>query len=183
MLEQVPGTRPGTASRWGVPEIGHAVDQAVSFARPLLRRLLTIARPARVRIRRRNPCTRERRRLLGWNVRFPLVTADSLFRGGLVSRARCRTRAGLLTAPDSTGKVPPRSDSAAQIRYLDDQSRLLTCDAQIKRAHPASITPPTGDFCPQLWITMWTTRPDLGHGDSLTLMTPACLIRQEDRYT
>ena len=89
-----------------VPEISDVVDQAVSFARPLLRRLFTIARPARVRIRRRKPCTRERRRLLGWNVRLPLVTADSLFRGGLVSRSRCRTPVGLLTAPDLTGKVP-----------------------------------------------------------------------------
>ncbi len=26
----------------------------------------------------------------------------------------------------------------------------------------------TGGFFPQLWITMWTTRPVLGHGDSLT---------------
>ena len=32
-------------------------------------------RPARVRIRSRNPCTRARRRLLGWKVRLPLATA------------------------------------------------------------------------------------------------------------
>lgn len=36
-----------------------------------------MARPARVRIRRRNPCTRARRRLLGWKVRLPLATAHS----------------------------------------------------------------------------------------------------------
>lgn len=44
--------------------------QADSFARPLRRRSLMIARPARVRIRSRNPCFRDRRRLFGWNVRF-----------------------------------------------------------------------------------------------------------------
>ncbi len=51
--------------------------QAVSERRPLRRRPVTIARPARVRIRRRNPCTRARRRLFGWNVRLPLATAVS----------------------------------------------------------------------------------------------------------
>jgi hypothetical protein len=40
----------------------------VSLRRPLPRRFDTIARPARVRIRSRNPCTRARRRL-------PLATA------------------------------------------------------------------------------------------------------------
>ena len=44
--------------------------QAESFSRPLRRRAATMARPARVRIRRRNPCVRLRRRLLGWNVRL-----------------------------------------------------------------------------------------------------------------
>lgn len=45
-------------------------DQAVSRARPFLRRACTMARPARVRMRIRKPCLRARRRLLGWNVRF-----------------------------------------------------------------------------------------------------------------
>lgn len=39
-------------------------------ARPLRRRRDSTARPARVRMRERNPCTRRRRRLLGWYVRF-----------------------------------------------------------------------------------------------------------------
>jgi hypothetical protein len=34
-------------------------------------------RPARVRIRKRKPCTRARRRLFGWKVRLPLATAFS----------------------------------------------------------------------------------------------------------
>ena len=55
------------------PASGHAVSER----RPFARRLDTIARPARVRIRSRNPCTRARRRLLGWKVRLPLATAVS----------------------------------------------------------------------------------------------------------
>jgi hypothetical protein len=52
-------------------------DQAVSVRRPLRRRFDTIARPARVRIRSRKPCTRARRRLFGWKVRLPFATTIS----------------------------------------------------------------------------------------------------------
>ena len=45
-------------------------SQADSRARPLRRRADMMARPARVRIRRRKPWVRLRRRLLGWNVRL-----------------------------------------------------------------------------------------------------------------
>jgi hypothetical protein len=44
--------------------------QADRRARPLRRRAEMMARPARVRIRRRKPWVRLRRRLLGWNVRL-----------------------------------------------------------------------------------------------------------------
>lgn len=49
--------------------------QADSCERPLRRRAVRIARPARVRIRSRNPCVLARRRLFGWKVRLPLLTA------------------------------------------------------------------------------------------------------------
>ncbi len=45
-------------------------DQADRRWRPLARRDLRTARPARVLMRLRKPCFLERRRLLGWNVRF-----------------------------------------------------------------------------------------------------------------
>src|SRR3954467_9350542 len=50
------------------------VAQTASLLRPLRRRADRMDRPARVRIRRRNPCTLWRRRLFGWYVR--LLTAD-----------------------------------------------------------------------------------------------------------
>jgi len=53
------------------------VDQAVSERRPLRRRPVTMARPARVRIRSRKPWTLARRRLFGWKVRLPLATTVS----------------------------------------------------------------------------------------------------------
>ncbi len=62
-----------------VPEVipaAHALTareqraQADSLARPLRRRSARIARPARVRMRRRKPCFLARRRLFGWKVRL-----------------------------------------------------------------------------------------------------------------
>ena len=44
--------------------------QTASCWRPLRRRAARTARPARVRIRSRKPCTFARRRLFGWNVRL-----------------------------------------------------------------------------------------------------------------
>ena len=44
--------------------------QTASCSRPLRRRAARTARPARVRIRSRKPCTFARRRLFGWNVRL-----------------------------------------------------------------------------------------------------------------
>jgi hypothetical protein len=50
--------------------------------RPLARRRATMARPARVRIRMRNPCFFARLRLFGWNVRF---TTTAPHQGGKVA--------------------------------------------------------------------------------------------------
>jgi hypothetical protein len=52
-----------------VPRCRHTVRRE----RPLRRRAAKIARPARVRMRWRNPCVFARWRLLGWYVRLPLA--------------------------------------------------------------------------------------------------------------
>jgi hypothetical protein len=52
----------------GDPE--RSPDQAETRWRPLIRRRLMTARPARVRMRDRKPCLRLRRRTFGWYVRF-----------------------------------------------------------------------------------------------------------------
>ncbi len=56
----------------------NASPQADSSMRPLRRRAARMARPARVRMRNRNPWVLARRRLFGWNVRLPLLTAVAL---------------------------------------------------------------------------------------------------------
>ena len=66
------GSPPSCAfsSNRGNTVVVQARCQADSSARPLRRRAARMARPARVRIRRRKPWVRLRRRLLGWNVRL-----------------------------------------------------------------------------------------------------------------
>ena len=68
---------PSTAERGKSCPVAHTPDQAESRWRPFSRRAFRMARPARVRMRRRNPWVLARRRLLGWNVRLPLLTVFS----------------------------------------------------------------------------------------------------------
>jgi hypothetical protein len=77
-------SRPPHAVACGKHRKTRYCDQADSARRPLRRRPDTIARPARVRIRKRKPCTRARRRLFGWKVRLPLATAFSLSFSGRI---------------------------------------------------------------------------------------------------
>jgi hypothetical protein len=90
------------------------VDQTLIRARPLRRRAARIARPARVRMRSRNPCVFARRRLFGWNVR--LLTWDSRWtergrrghRASHAGRAHAEARPGdSRTNERYAGRVPP----------------------------------------------------------------------------
>ena len=67
--------------RYPVPRRKHRARPCVESRSQRTAALATPVRhdgpPARVRIRSRNPCTRARRRLLGWKVRLPLATAVS----------------------------------------------------------------------------------------------------------
>lgn len=80
------------------------VDQADRRWRPLRRRFLMIALPARVDMRCRKPCLRTRRRLLGWNVRF---TSTPRNRGEpSVARTAPPLDAFGSRAPRSPGRTP-----------------------------------------------------------------------------
>jgi len=90
------------------------VGQTLIRARPLRRRAARIARPARVRMRSRNPCVFARWRLFGWNVR--LLTWDSRWTGrgrcghraSHAGRAHAKTRPGhSRTNERYAGRVPP----------------------------------------------------------------------------
>ena len=87
--------------------------QTARLLRPLRRRADRIARPARVRIRRRKPCTLCRRRLFGWYVRL-LTNISTQLLGRVHHRvARRRTspesRAAPGAAAGTTGTACPRN--------------------------------------------------------------------------
>jgi hypothetical protein len=102
--------------------------QAVSERRPLPRRFDTMARPALVRIRRRKPCTRARRRLFGWKVRLPFATTLSL-----LHLASCSTR-----FPGPVGHACPHD---ASIGFV---SRLVPGAASALDARIAAVSPTFG---------------------------------------
>ncbi len=70
----LPGHQPKVVATGQSSGRGEQASQADRRLRPLLRRAARIARPARVRMRSRNPWVRDRRRLFGWKVR--LLTVD-----------------------------------------------------------------------------------------------------------
>jgi len=72
---QLRGARAITLAPAGPLQRQARAGQTLIRARPLRRRAARIARPARVRMRSRNPCVFARWRLFGWNVR--LLTWDS----------------------------------------------------------------------------------------------------------
>lgn len=68
-----PGHEPKVVAAGQSGGRGEHAAQADRLLRPLRRRAARIALPARVRMRRRNPWVRARRRLLGWKVRLLTV--------------------------------------------------------------------------------------------------------------
>jgi len=65
---------------------GGSCRQTARLLRPLRRREARIERPARVRIRRRKPCTLCRRRLFGWYVRLLTSFSPYWFRAATSGR-------------------------------------------------------------------------------------------------
>ncbi len=94
-------------------EISGGKGQADNSMRPLRRRAARIARPARVRMRNRNPWVLARRRLFGWNVRLPLLTAvvlPVLWCASPWARARKNARRWAGDGPSLGGRHPRRQN-------------------------------------------------------------------------
>lgn len=145
------GSAAGTDQLLERPALANPPNQADSRVRPLRRRALMIARPARVRMRARNPCLRARRRVFGWNVRFTIASTSRAYgrcldhrdphvltilsgqRATAVRRQaperskatlRCRpTATSTRTASTGAAASIPRVVSSALHRVLVDSSR------------------------------------------------------------
>ncbi len=108
--------RRGTQAKLG-RQHRRARRQADSASRPLRRRAARIARPARVRIRNRKPCTLARLRLFGWKVRLLTVglSSRSTYQAGDHRVITVRVRRSLSAAPSTPDRAnvggfrrPPR---------------------------------------------------------------------------
>lgn len=119
------------------------MGQAVRERRPLRRRPETMARPARVRMRNRNPWTLARRRLFGWKVRLPLATAVSP-RHLRTTRSRVDPRSPIAGLPllklFRTG-ADPGSRSLPCRRRSGDSPRVLRSLAQVKPSRSPDCRP------------------------------------------
>jgi hypothetical protein len=99
--------------RVATSDVRREAGQADSSVRPLRRRAAMMARPARVRMRKRNPWVLARRRLFGWNVRLPLVTTVGLPVLGArphpsgLRRRDCRV---VRVSPPPTREAPSRAN-------------------------------------------------------------------------
>lgn len=116
-------------------------SQAESLARPLRRRLARMERPARVDMRRRKPCTLERRRVLGWKVR--LVTTVLLGERGRPPVIRSiQTTSTEMASQGAVGSAHGRAHTGVQPRRL---ARARQRD-------------PHGPPHPHLWTRRWTKK-------------------------
>ena len=96
-----------------------APDQAESWERRLLRRRRITARPARLRIRRRNPCFFFRLRLFGWYVRFTHGLLERPGRGGAPGRGARQSL--LCTRAQVEGRV------YGQTTNISNRAHRATC--------------------------------------------------------
>lgn len=126
--------------------------QAEILLRPLARRADRMERPARVRIRRRKPCTLARRRVLGWKVR--LLTVVSVEMCGPTVGPVVRWSWGLRFGPPERGRSLPEgtvvvqadvSEGGSQLRYGPPVDRVKPTDtARFARPNPSSKSSRSG---------------------------------------
>ena len=127
-----------------------SIQTAISW-RPLRRRAERMARPARVRMRRRKPCFLWRLRLFGWKVRFTTCSGKSVGRdGGGRRRANgteCpvdwskRVGAGIRTAvgrpwPLPVDKSCPAAQGPTRVHALNGPHLWTTC-VRVRSRHGA----------------------------------------------
>jgi hypothetical protein len=155
------------------------VDQTLIRARPLRRRAARIARPARVRMRSRNPCVFARRRLFGWNVR--LLTWDSRWtergrrghRASHAGRAHAEARPGdSRTNERYAGRVPPVKPAPGMLPggTAGPACRRVLFPAQPRRLvkQPRRYPPqhfPFAKRAPKSGPRLWTAVPGEGIRD------------------
>jgi len=126
-----PAAHPGGCGKHRAPPSRHCTGQTragqtLTRARPLRRRAASTARPARVRMRSRNPCVFARRRLFGWNVRLLTETPGE-------SQSPRRQPSGVTTTTGPTPVTP--KTRLAHARWTDSAASQVA-----SKARPAKAT-------------------------------------------
>ncbi len=136
--------------------------QTARLLRPLRRREDRISRPARVRMRRRNPCTLWRRRLFGWYVRLLTSFSPSWFRAVTPGRSGSAVPLVGRVRRLSAGTAHPRTTPGGDYSFVDMRHPSTPGDRATVRA---------GD--PQGQTSVGRPRP-LGARSSSSLWMTAC---------
>lgn len=152
-----PGTAPVAHGQRELRAASHPVlrrqDQALSFSRPLRLRAASTARPARVRMRSRNPCVLARRRLFGWNVRLLTGTPGRRVVGSHAHGLRAVL--GVPTGYHLEHRRLPRVSCR----------RVLGCGKAIAPSCRGDRVQP-GRHLHNMWIALWIVSPGLRPGDA-----------------
>ena len=130
----LPGHQPKVIATGQSCRRGEHASQADRRLRPLLRRAARIARPARVRMRSRNPWVRDRRRLFGWKVR--LLTVDLPITGSPSSCSPADVRSPGTNARSSDGR-------RAELTHTSRET-LQGYAPSISRFNPGARSIPSG---------------------------------------
>jgi hypothetical protein len=115
-----------------------ARPQTARLLRPLRRRADRIARPARVRIRRRKPCTLCRRRLFGWYVRLLTSSSPKRFVGVRSSTGSHDATTSPVTR--TTGTARPREDPLPPCQRRVRRGSVVDMRHRSNRSRPANGT-------------------------------------------
>ena len=139
------------STRWSPSGTVSPTAQAARRWRPLPRREARMARPARVRIRRRKPCFLCRRRLFGWNVRLLTGMTPVRTRDHIVDKSTDRSAAGAGPAhriePVTSDKVPQERSTKRPAQHRPIHGTRLPVDRSNQSSpyvfhRPVDETPP-----------------------------------------
>jgi hypothetical protein len=128
----LPGHQPKIVATGQSCGRGEHASQADRRLRPLPRRAARIARPARVRMRSRNPWVRDRRRLFGWKVRLLTV--------GLPIMARQVIVPADVRRPGHNARITDGRRAELTPHLAGDLIRLRTPDQRLQSGCPSTAS-------------------------------------------
>ena len=147
------------------PRVGPAEPgQTARLLRPLRRRADRMARPARVRMRRRKPCTLWRRRLFGWYVRLLTSFLRRVVEVNLVRTGGAKSPGRMLEHVARDADRPPCGGPSATAVDMRHRSNQATCQRYASAFHRVKPPgPPRGALRLRPGLPLWMTACRCSH--------------------